>query len=307
MRRRFLILVVLLGIARPLLACSCGTNPPFLAVADKAPLIVVGRVVSLEGHSRAGGALSMTVQVLENWKGKAEGLTLFIQGGDGWLCRPEVSAFPVGSQWLLALDGPGSKPGMGKGHALSSCGQYWLPIIGSKAQGRISAQDVKETLALAEIKSRLGSAAAANLSLEAEVKAGAVYKIEFGNGLIFGLLPVGGGWEIVVQQKGRDENLARLTPPLHFAPNPRFIEPGHFFGAQKARAEANAPGKAREFIFSPQVGQIIAGPNATRSPSTEDIENVHRYGRGQLSIADVQGNAQRIDRMRFKLDLRWQR
>jgi hypothetical protein len=31
------------------------------------------------------------------------------------LCRENIEQFPVGSEWLLALNGPGNKPGMNKG------------------------------------------------------------------------------------------------------------------------------------------------------------------------------------------------
>jgi len=245
----------------------------------------------------------MEVQILDIWKGEMEKPGIRVQGGDGWLCRPEISEFPLSSEWLLALDGPGSKPEMSKDHALSACGHYWLRVFGDRAQGRISGQDSNETLTLAEIKSRLGVAAAKNLTLEAEVKGGATYSKAFGKGLVFSLQPLFGGWEIVVQQNGQGENLTRLTPPLHFAHNPRFIEPGHFFGTEKVRAAANVPGKEREFIFSPEVGKSIAGPTASSNPTAQDIETIRRYGSGKLVVLETRGNSKQIDSLHFRLEL----
>ncbi len=297
--------IALLFAAGSVQACSCATNPPFLAVAHKAPLIVHGRIEAHEGKSRAGGPLVMEVRVLEVWKGQSERKRLRVQGGDGWLCRPEISEFPVGSEWLLAFDGPGSKPGMSPDHGLSSCGQYWLRVANDRAHGRISREQEKESLPLAEIRARLAHAAG-HLSLQGEITGGSAFVQEFGPNLVFRLQPMAGGWEIVVEQKGREENLARLTPPLHFAPNPRFIEAPHFFASTQDRAQANVPGKERRFIFSPEVGQSIAGPTAERSPSPQEIEQVGQYGHGTLTIVDLRGNTEMIERMRFTLELHWQ-
>jgi hypothetical protein len=48
----------------------------------------------------------------------------------------------------------------------------------------------------------------------------------------------------------------------------------------------NAPGEARSFIFSPEVGRSIAGPEATASPASEEIEALRAAGSGTLWIED---------------------
>ncbi len=111
----------------------------------------------------------------------------------------------------------------------------------------------------------------------------------FGERFIFVLNPLLTGWEIVVKEHGRDENLARLTPPFHFVPNPRFIEGWHLLEnpteckTREYLADVG-PDNPREFIFSPEVGRGIDGPNASRSVEVQEVEKIRRFGRGLLTI-----------------------
>ncbi|MBM3293520.1 MAG: hypothetical protein FJY82_03240 [Candidatus Aminicenantes bacterium] len=122
--------------------------------------------------------------------------------------------------------------------------------------------------------------------------AGQGYEAEFGPGLVFKLVPRPFGWEIEVGERGRQENLARLTPPLHVSPNPREVEGWHFRNAdntglnEAGEKNVNAPGDIREFIFSPEVGRTIQGSDADRAPEETDIEKVQSFGRGILKITD---------------------
>ena len=90
--------------------------------------------------------------------------------------------------------------------------------------------------------------------------AGERFRRPFGGRFEFLLEPTPMGWDIVIKELGRDENLARLTPPLHFVPNPREIEGWHFSdnpsdcASRDYEAEAG-PENPRKFIFSPEVGK----------------------------------------------------
>ncbi len=53
------------------------------------------------------------------------------------LRRPYVTQFPVGTEWIVGLNGPGSKPGCNSNHAISICGQYWLQIKDGRVIGNI--------------------------------------------------------------------------------------------------------------------------------------------------------------------------
>jgi hypothetical protein len=122
-----------------------------------------------------------------------------------------------------------------------------------------------------------------------------------------------------VREAGRDEDLSRLTPPLHGVPNPRDIEGWHFRNAddsgpnEPGDRNVNAPGERREFIFSPAVGLTIDGPGAGRSVSPADVDSVGAFGRGTLTILDARlghirsGERAAIERMRFEVDLLWGR
>ena len=133
------------------------------------------------------------------------------------------------------------------------------------------------------------------LVLAGEVRAGEAFERRFGPGFVLRLEPTPLGWLITVRENGRDEDLTRLTPPLHFVPNPRELEGWHFRNAANTgpnEGDVNAPGETRAFIFSPAVGRTIAGPAATASPTSKEIEAVRAAGSGTLWIEDY-----RLDRL----------
>jgi hypothetical protein len=108
----------------PAFACSCGSGGPFLAVAQNSDLIVYGKVVSHEAHG-------MDFEVLESYKGFDSRQVIRIWGDNGAQCRPYISKFPVGTQWLLALspvreNRERSQPD----YAISSCGEFALAVTG---------------------------------------------------------------------------------------------------------------------------------------------------------------------------------
>jgi len=121
------------------------------------------------------------------------------------------------------------------------------------------------------------------------VAAGDCFTQPFANRFTFHLLPRERGWEIVIREAGREENLARLTPPWHFVPNPRDIEGWHFRNVDNTEpndGSVNAPQRVREFIFSPEVGRTIEYEGSA-TPDTV-VAQVARYGRGRLVIVDYE-------------------
>ena len=124
------------------------------------------------------------------------------------------------------------------------------------------------------------------IEFEGQLNRGEAFSHEFLPGYRFELRPIEHGWEIAVRETWRpDENLARLTPPFHFVPNPRFIEGWHFrnadnTGPNEPPSSVNAPQQVREFIFSPRVGVSIDYP-----PEVGDIERIRDEGRGTLVIS----------------------
>jgi hypothetical protein len=106
------------------------------------------------------------------------------------------------------------------------------------------------------------------------------------SGFILRLDPTDDGWRIQVAMKGREtDDLTRLTPPWHFVPNPRDLEGWHLRNRANTGPNdgtVNAPGRLREFIFSPEVGR---GIEYQGSRTTEaDVERVSAFGRGWLFL-----------------------
>lgn len=142
-------------------------------------------------------------------------------------------------------------------------------------------------------------------------------KVYFGSDLLFSLEPDPHGWNIMVKEAGDSEDLSRLTPPFHGI-NPRQIYGWHFRNAdntgpnEPGPKSVNAPGRVREFIFSPAVGRSTIGPGATQPPTPEEVEKIRAYGRGKLEILDygldnlIPNKQAKFAWMRFKVELAWQ-
>jgi hypothetical protein len=120
------------------------------------------------------------------------------------------------------------------------------------------------------------------------VKAGEGWVANSPAGWILRLAPTAEGWLLQVGARGREgEDLARLTPPFHFTPNPRSIDGWHFRNVENTGpndGSVNAPQELREFIFSPRVGRDIQGPSATAGPTLAEVGEVRSFGRGWLLI-----------------------
>ena len=264
-------------------ACSCVWKGPFLTASQDVPLVVIGKII----RHHPGKSPTMDVLVLETLKGGILDSGMVIQMGDGMYCRPTLDVFPVGTKWILALNGQGAKPG--KGWAISHCGEYWLKVESDHVVGSIDG-DMKQVKKMPqrEFKNRFLYPEFIE-KFSGRVEAGKTFRRAFGSRFEFILEPMAEGWQIIVKEVGRDENLARLTPPLHFAPNSREIEGWHFLKNPAACANrpynADAgPANPRQFVFSPEVGKTIAGPDLRKALTDEDIQVVKKFGRGDLNI-----------------------
>ena len=103
------------------------------------------------------------------------------------------------------------------------------------------------------------------------VRADQRFQHQFGDRFVLALEPIECGWILAIYETSRSEDLAQLTPPFHFVPNPTEIEGWHFRNQDNTGPNdggVNAPQQEREFIFSPEVGRSIQGPRAHSSVST---------------------------------------
>ncbi len=261
-------------------ACSCAWKGPFLTAARDAPLVVIGKII----RHHPGRSPTMDVLVSETLKGGILDSGMTIQMGDGMHCRPAIDAFPVGTKWVLALNGQGAKPG--NGWAISHCGEYWLRLENDYVTGSIDGgmKQIKR-MHLQKFKQRF-LYPKFNEKFSGRIEAGKQFRRNFGSRFEFILKPMPEGWQIFVKEFGRDEDLARLTPPFHFTPNPREIEGWHFLKNPSACAHrpynAHAgPANPRKFIFSPEVGKSITYSSETGSIAVKHVES---FGRGLLKI-----------------------
>ncbi len=118
-------------------ACSCVWKGSFLTVSRDAPLVVIGKII----RHHPGKSPTMDVHVLETLKGGILDSGMVLQMGDGMHCRPTIDLFPTGTEWILAVNGQGSKPGSGL--AISHCGEYWLKVENNYVIGSIDG-DIKQ-------------------------------------------------------------------------------------------------------------------------------------------------------------------
>lgn len=151
-----------------LLACSCvPLGGSFLKVAAKSELVIRGRVLSHTGEGKT--KTEMDVEVLETLAGQTPKSRISISGDPGNQCRPSVSWFPAGTEWVFAL-GPAIKdaatatgylmdaPDKGD-YAISNCGAFWLEVEAEAAHGNIDRDDkekdeVRQKLSLKELRRR---------------------------------------------------------------------------------------------------------------------------------------------------------
>ncbi len=144
------------------------------------------------------------------------------------------------------------------------------------------------------------------------VLAGHAFERPFGTRFVFELAPGDYGWRILIREQGREENLAGLTPPWHFVPNPTDLEGWHFRNRDNTGPNdggVNAPQEVREFVFSPQVGRsLIYEGSAT--PAWV-VDSVAAFGLGELVILDyaltppARGQRAGFERLRFGVCLVW--
>jgi hypothetical protein len=325
--------LLIIGEASAAYPCSCTWRGPFFVMAPQSELVILGRILGYYGEER-GVKLAMDVEVIEIFQGKTDQRHIRVWGDNGMLCRPYVTQFPTGTEWVLALNSPGSKPGYSDGYAISICGTFYLQLDGGQVLGNIDNEKDRKTYQAwpldkfrrcygERVRHRSAGAVAGqsgrkSISFIGKIDSGHTYSRPFGSGFRFWLKPNPYGWSITITDERETEDLSRLTPPLHFTPNPRNIEGWHFRNAdntgpnEAGDKNVMAPGEVRSFIFSPAVGRTIDGPLAEGSPTGMDIDRIGLFGRGELRILDyalediIAGKQARFAWMRFEVDLSWE-
>ena len=144
------ILCVLMLVRVDVLTCTCVWGGPFLTVGAREGLIVRATVLSYSAHA-------MEVEVHETFKGDASAARIRIWGDTGALCRPYVTKFPVGTEWVFAV---GTNPDRAEGaYAINGCGEYAVKVEKDRVSGLLlsgsTPSSSPETMSLDELRNRL--------------------------------------------------------------------------------------------------------------------------------------------------------
>jgi hypothetical protein len=154
----------------------------------------------------------------------------------------------------------------------------------------------------------------ATIEFSGSIKAGKRFERPFGDRFIFALEPIEHGWEISVYEKGRKEDLAELTLPLH-GPNSTDIEGWHFRNEDNTGSSNDAAigNDIREFIFSPEVGKVINASGSSNDITEDDFDRIQAFGQGELKITQLKLSPPQlhgtaiIEKMNFDCKLTWRR
>lgn len=132
MFQRLLLLLLVVTSSPYSLACECLWQGAFNKIITKADLIVTGKILVHKGNAA-------DFEIASTLKGQEYNPIIRLWGNTGNLCRPNLTDFADGTEWLLALhrindEVPGgfnpNTPNISYGrigdYALSNCGVYWL-------------------------------------------------------------------------------------------------------------------------------------------------------------------------------------
>lgn len=126
------------------IACACEWQGPFSWLVDEADIVALVSIDSAKGNSR-------DVRIDDILKGQEFEPYVRVWGEYADECRADLSQFPIGSRWLMALeridDVPAggfnpSTPNISYGrrgdYVLSRCGAYWLREKNGRLRGNIT-------------------------------------------------------------------------------------------------------------------------------------------------------------------------
>ncbi len=123
--------------------CSCLWQGSFTEIVERSDFVVLAEVTRIRGNSA-------DLAVEESFAGPDwhEEIRVWFRAHN--YCRPDVSGFPTGSRWVLALQSIGEPPDDGFNPStpnisfgrpgdwqLSSCGGYFLQVSGNTVRGNL--------------------------------------------------------------------------------------------------------------------------------------------------------------------------
>ena len=142
-------------------ACTCGSWMPFADAQEAAPVLVHARVLAY-GDFNGDSPGSMTIEVMTPLRNAKAGERIKVWGDPGNLCRPYVSSFARGSEWIFALGGdrrspPRQQGGKPREIAIGGCGAHWLSVRDGKVIGELHRPRARDEMALPDFLKRYGA------------------------------------------------------------------------------------------------------------------------------------------------------
>lgn len=133
MRLLLVLSIALTALSQPGYAqCDCLWQGSFSDVQAQTDLVVSGTVIATKGNS-----IDLAITRRLRSKEPQDEIRIWLKAAD--YCRPEAALFPVGTEWVMALDRideeaqggfnpntPNISYGRIGDYSLSSCGGYWL-------------------------------------------------------------------------------------------------------------------------------------------------------------------------------------
>ena len=121
-------------------ACTCDWQGAFLKMANDSEITARVKVVEhlnkIETYDDSIPK-QMIVEVLEVLKGSEDRKLIKIWGGIGMSCRPYLSIFSIGSEWILNLEIYDRRQIEKQNieYSINKCGETFLKVVNKKLQG----------------------------------------------------------------------------------------------------------------------------------------------------------------------------
>jgi len=122
--------------------CSCDWEGPFIEMAKESDLVARIKVLDHQEMMEIyedSIPNAMIVEVMEVYRGTEQRKEVKIWGDNGFLCRPYINIFPIGSEWILSLQkGEQSIEGEAEDdYSIYICGESGLHAVDGQVKGII--------------------------------------------------------------------------------------------------------------------------------------------------------------------------
>ena len=137
-----LLTIICLTIGQFSFACDCNSLEEFKTVAPTTEFVALVKVKKYLTYKNIYGEqvpISMEVEVVDIYKGEEKRRKLTIWGGDVNICRPLLTKFEEGKNYVIAFskvnlnsEGPTHKGEKSSDYIIEKCGERWMSVDDSK-------------------------------------------------------------------------------------------------------------------------------------------------------------------------------